>query len=518
MTLGTLTELSDSVGQINTSDNLTMFAGFQKAFVVNGAKLYVADFVNTRLEYNTFSEMPKWGDILQQQTSNAQMFVDHIDSTNKHIYGYTSTSGWDLTHNVDNKTSGTNSIFTTTTHPVSVSDARPFWYKWEVNPDYVRSALTISSGVMPAKAYLGCLYRGRCVLSGNPEQPYQWWTSRTTNPWDWLVVPNDSFSPFYGGVHVAGQTNDIITALAPYQDDYMIIGMSNQVAVLRGDPAAGGSCDLVTTTTGIFGANSWCFDNNKNFYFLGNNGIYRMAEGLGIPENLTQNTIPTLVKDLQLNASVHRVTMAYDRDMHGILIAKTTLSTGENQNYWYDLRTQGFFPETYPDTCGVYSSVFYDSLGASYRRLLVGCTDGYIRFFDTTSKNDVETANSTAIDSWVSVGPVKIAQNENSRGRVNSTTIVMGGDAAATETNQSDPITYELFAGNAAEDVISQVKADATPLITGTTTAGEGRKARIRVKARGNYIASRISNDIIDRGFALEKVVLEVVPAGKADI
>ena len=533
MTIGTLIPLTASIGTIDTTDNLTMFAGFQKCFVVNGAstyntdsptlpnRLWVADFVNTHITYATgLTYAPSPGEILQQTNGSdiAQMVVDYVSPDGKNIYGYTtSTTPFLITSAVTSiTTSPTSTMSPPSFAPSSApSDARPHWYAWE---SY--AATTAAGGVaayqgIPPKAYLGCLYRGRCVLSGNPQTPHQWYMSRQANPWDWAYLPLDSQSAVTGGDGTAGKCGDIITALAPYQDDYLIMGAASSIWVLRGDPAAGGSFDLMTDATGIFGANSWCWDSARNFYFLGNNGIYVIKPGTGgVPENLTQNCIPSLVKNLQLNASVHRVTLTFDKENMGIQIAKTTLSTGDNQNYWLDLRTGGFFPENYPQECGVYSSLFYDSIGTSYRKMVMGCTDGYIRFFDTASANDIGSTVSNPIDAYFTVGPQKMGKSEDDSGRLDSLTIVEGGDTS-TETTQSGPVTYSIFTGSSAEEVISQVKEDATPLYTGSVVTGGGRKARIRTKARGTYLAAKLENDALNQTFAIEKVVGVVLPAGR---
>ena len=451
------------------------------------------------------------------------MIVDFVTdaSGSAKIYGYTTTTakftasetitGTNLDAS-DASPAGTRTdVHAAVSFVATGSDARPFWYEWTA---YAQQAYY---GVLPTRAYLGCLYRGRCVLSGNPEVPHQWYMSRQANPWDWAYLPLDSQSAVTGGDGTAGKCGDIITALAPYQDDYLIFGAASSIWVLRGDAAAGGSFDLMTDATGIFGANSWCWDSAKNFYFLGNNGIYVIKPGTGgVPENLTQNCIPNFVKDLQLNASVHRVTLTFDKEGQGIQIAKTTLSTGDNQNYWLDLRTGGFFPENYPQECGVYSALFYDSIGTTYRKMVMGCTDGYIRQFDVTKANDVGSSVETAIDSHVTLGPMRLSGNDAIMSRLDGLTLTTGGDATATEASQSGPVNYEVFVGNAAEDVISQVKNDTEPLISGTVSAGEGRKAQIRTKARGVYSAVRLSNDTLGQTFAIEKVTGTINPAGRA--
>jgi hypothetical protein len=150
--------------------------------------------------------------------------------------------------------------------------------------------------------------------------------------------------------------------------------------------------------------------------------------------------------------------------------------------------------------------------------MVLGCTDGYLRFFDTSSANDVETNSSTAIDSYVSVGPQKLSGDDAVMSRLESLTITSGGSVTSPETTQSGPIKYEVFAGNSAEDVIDQIKGDVDATVSGTTSTGEGRKAQVRTKARGVYSAVRLSNDNLDETFAIEKVTGVVTQAGRAKI
>ena len=117
---------------------------------------------------------------------------------------------------------------------------------------------------MPNKAYLGCLYRGRCTLSGDPEHPYQWYMSRQGNPWDFAYIANDAGSPVKGGDSDAGEIGDIVRTLISYKDDYLIHGCATSCWFVAGDPAEGGSINELDLTVGMFGANSWCFDGEGN--------------------------------------------------------------------------------------------------------------------------------------------------------------------------------------------------------------------------------------------------------------
>jgi hypothetical protein len=138
---GTMTELTAASGTIDTTDQLVMFEGYQKVFVVNGANLYVADFINTQLTHSALATAHANGDLLTQATSNAQMIVDHTNTAKTATYGYVTSGMWNTTNSVTG--SGIGSAFT----PSAVT-AKPHWYAWTVYPGG-------ASGTMPTKAYLG---------------------------------------------------------------------------------------------------------------------------------------------------------------------------------------------------------------------------------------------------------------------------------------------------------------------------------------------------------------------------
>jgi hypothetical protein len=174
----------------------------------------------------------------------------------------------------------------------------------------------------------------------------------------------------------------------PYNDDYLIFGCSNSIWILAGDPAGGGSLDPMNETTGIMGRDAWCKDGDGNTYFVGTDGIYRIAKNLSSFENITMAKIPTIIEDLGLDADKQVITMGYDGRQHGVVISVTTREDGRNENFWYDLRTLGFFPEGYHASDALFSQFYYKADNAEYKRLMVGCSDGFIRTFDIAEKND----------------------------------------------------------------------------------------------------------------------------------
>ena len=520
MSAGTMTELSAANGDIDCTDQLNMYEAFQKVFVVNGANLKVADFINTKLSTadvrpnDVTNVAPIKGTILTGGTTTATMVVDYCDANNGAalIYGYV-TSG---TFNDDDEVvTGTNGSGTPTAVSFTLNAApvaNPHWYDWTVYP----TIGGVSFGTMPTKAYLGCLYRGRNVLAGSPNYPHQWYMSKTGDPWNWVYASTDPLTAAAGNNADAGETGDIIRALIPYKDDYLIFGCASTIWVLTGDPAMGGKVDEVDLTVGMFGANSWCFDGDGNLYFWGTAGIYKIPLGFRNVENLTEISLPDLVSDEDVNPTTHRITMGYDRKRHGILICITKLSDGSNSNYWYDIKLGGFFPESYPDECGPYSLFYYAANDNDYADLLVGCKDGYIRKFESAAAGkDDDTGGSTDPISSYAVWPIQhLTEDNDKEGRLTSLTIELAGGAAAGAFSDTDGVSYEIHVGDDAETVIEDIRDGATAFTSGTLS-GTGRKARIRTRVRGAYLGIKFLNSTASETWAVNRIFGTIIPAGK---
>jgi len=416
------------------------------------------------------------------------------------VYGYVTTGTFDTDGLIEG--SGSGSDFT----PTLVTDNDPpLWYDWTKYPG--------NSGSMPSTAYLGCLYRGRCVLSGNPDYPYQWYMSRQADPWDWYHVANDAQSPVAGQDAEAGLIGDIIRSLISWRDEYLIFGCANSIWVMRGDPADGGTLDCLDAAVGMFGSRSWCFDGVGNLYFLSKDSICRIPQGLGGVENLSGLVLPKLVQDAALDPTLYRVCMAYDRDKNGILITFTLLSDGSNECYWFDLKTNGFFRESYDSSCGPYSLFYYEANDDSLRRLLVGSTDGYMRNFDDSTKNDTTTNSTSTIDSYTTL-PIINAEDDDRNVKMSSLTVTVAGGAAEGAESDSDAVDVELYVGEDSETVLEAIEDGDTAWST-TTLTGPGRANRIRNRAKGHSIAVRLRNSTASQTWAVEKVSADIKQVGK---
>jgi len=508
---GSWTQLADSVGEIDTSSFLTMTEGYGKVFIANETNLKVADFQNTKIATSDVgSHPPDFGTVLTGGTSGAEMIVDYITSTTVDaactIYGKrTTTETFSSGETVTGTDDDSNSISFATS---AAETAPPHWYDWTVFGN------DSTFGVMPDTAFLVCMYRGRLVLSGNANYPNQWYMAKVGNPWNWVYSSTDPLTAVAGNNTDAGYVGDTVTALIPYGDDFLIFGCADSIHLLDGDPAFGGSLGEKADYTGVYGYYSWCKDAQYNLYFFGSNGIYKMEGGRSQPMNISELHLPNLISDWSPNQDTKRIKLAYDPDENGVLVSITTLADGTNLNYFYNLKLQGFYPETYPTACGIFSSFYYEATDSDSKGLLFGCNDGYIREFVSTAKDDDSGASDTAISSYVTWSISRMSEDVDKYGKLTSLTFELAGGAASGEFSDTDGVGYSLYNGDDAETILEDIIDGATAFASGTLS-GTGRKNRIRTRMRSTHLGLKLSNSTASETWAINRIAGDIKPAGR---
>ena len=517
MAAGDMVALAASAvaGQLDTTDQLMAFEAFQKLCVVNGANLKIADFSNSLVTYATaLTTAPRKGDTLTQATSGAKMLVDYVSEDKKNIYGYRLTAADVVFTTTAGQTVSSNNAGAATMDPASflpsaVTDRvdGPLWYDWKAHEH-----LTYD---LPDKAYIGCLYRGRAVLSGNPLEPYQWYMSRQGDIHDFDYAAGDAQTPVKGGNSNMGQIGDIVKALIPIKDDFLVFGCANNIYFAADDPAYGGTLNALDLTTGMYSQTAWCIDGFGMIWFWGTNGLYRTSVP-GTPECVSQIKLPDIVKDEDADPSTHRITLGFDKRNNGINVFITKLSDGTNSNYWYDLATEGFFPEEYPEECGVYSTAFYPATDTDNRGLVLGCKDGYMRVFDRDAKSDDIGGTDEAIDSYVTLAPIPLSQDSDNKGKFTAFNIMSAGGRSGGSQADSDDIYFKAYTGVTPEEIIEKIIADGIPRVGGTFTA-PGRRANNRrmQKITGAYLGIKLGNKTAAQSWSFEKFYGTVKPSGR---
>jgi len=507
---GTMSQLAASDGELDGVNlQCNIVSAFQKVFIANKSNLKVADFVNSKLTTSDIgSHPPDKGNVLTGGASGAKMTVDYITalSGSSSIYGNTTTTA---TFSSGETVTGTDDDGNSISFDLSADEATgPLWYNWTI---YGNDS---SYGSMPDKATLICNYRGRIVLSGNENNPHQWYMARQGNSWDFNYLALDAQAPVAGNNADAGEIGDVITALIPFKDDVLVFGCSNSVWYLAGDPAAGGAIDSLDTNTGIYGAQSWCIGPEDDLYFWGDNGLYRTI----LPDKpvcISKTPLPTLVTDESVNPNNYRITMGYDSIRNGILICITKIADGTNSNYFYDINTEGFFPESYPSTCGVYAIHTYNALNPNYKKLVLGCDDGYLRYFKDSAKSDDSGASDTAIDSYCTIG-IYAAAKDNKSGKVNSFEIIPGGGGSSGTMTDSDDISYKIYTALTGSKILEDIDAGNRAKVSGTVKGpGNRRNASKKQKIRDRYFAIYLYNNTSGEAWSFEKLLTSLAKKGR---
>jgi hypothetical protein len=333
------------------------------------------------------------------------------------------------------------------------------------------------------------LYRGRVVLSGLQEDPQNWFMSKTgaisgedpvDNPLRWNYTPAISTPTMAiaGNNSDAGLMGDVVTCLAPYNDDLMFMGGDHTLWVMRGDPAAGGLIDNISYQTGVVGPEAWTRDPEGNFYFFGAGALWRIDLGSTSPRPLSKGILDRTFG--AIDYATYRVRLLWDDVHKGVHMYFTPLNlpTTSPYHYYWDARTEGFWKDQYPAVVGPTACWLYDADLPSDRALLVGGFDSYIRQISATFTKDDD---GTAIASHVRYAP-----------------ILLGGDVANSRLSEivpvlaeaSDPVSIRVFAAPSAESVTEVT----TPQVSRVLHAG--RNPTLRQRVTGNALQIELRNAV----------------------
>ena len=357
----------------------------------------------------------------------------------------------------------------------------------------------VVAGITP---YIVANWRGRLCLSGDTKDPNNLYASRLGFPFDFeFSTLNNN-----GGLAEAafaldnadiGRNPDVITALIPFDDDRLIIGGSNSIRMLRGDPAAGGDNIRIANGIGVVGPNAWAEDRKGNIYFMSHDGLYIMNVAGGGVQGISDTVLDDVLRTIDINANF--VHLAYDQRNDGVFIFIYPLDGMTNGTHiFYDERQQGFWPDQYTVSIGPTAAASVVSDDPDERFVYLGGSDGYVRQFDSTSKND----DGTAINSYIEYSPQHVGGD-----------IVEGVliEQHAVMVNGSDGLTWTVRGAKTAENIVDDLPAST---ITGTlATAGFGRPIRSRLRAA--IMQLKLDNSNLSETWSVERWVFHVRAGGR---
>jgi|GEM_PF-3198197 len=360
-------------------------------------------------------------------------------------------------------------------------DSTASGYKYLNYANNTVTTWTPTAGALPvgtADTAIGCrimaLYRGRVVMSGLLEEPHNWFMSKSGDPFDWDYSPaaTSPVQAVAGNSSTVGELGDVVTGLFPFNDDIMVMGGVNSIWLMQGDPAAGGAIDNISRQIGIVGPDAGTWDSSGNFFFLGQNGLYRLAQGSNEPILISKGKLDKSLSEI--NTKTHRVWLAYDalwQGLHIFVIPQSEPGTAPLQYFW-DERNNSFWPDQYPTAHGPTCVHMFTADDPDQRGLLMGGFDGYIRQFQDTAKDDDGTLITSKV-TFPIINPGRVFASS----RIED--IWMQTDAS------SDPVTMSIYAG----DTVEQARAN--------QAAGTVRVRRSLVGGRNTPLRQRIAQNTL---------------------
>lgn len=280
-------------------------------------------------------------------------------------------------------------------------------------------------------------YRNRIVLSGLVADPQNWFMGAVGDPLDWDYAPATTSATMAvaGNNSNAGVVGDVVTCLAPYNDDVMVMGGDHTIWVMRGDPAARGQIDNVSYKTGIVGPRAFAWDDRGSIHFFGSGRHWIMSAGSNAPQAQSAGRMDRVwgALDLSGGSSGVGIQLVWDVLRRGLHIYATPNDTALTATHWFwDSRADAYWPIRYPAAMNPRSVWGFDASKADDTALLIGGSDGYVRYFDPLAKND----DGTAINSYVQFTPIS-----------NGSTDIVLDHADVVLDTETDSATFQVYTG-----------------------------------------------------------------------
>jgi hypothetical protein len=358
--------------------------------------------------------------------------------------------------------------------------------------DWATQVTGSGSGTLPSAARLIARYRGRLVLSGLVADPSNWFMSEVGDPLNWNYAPTTTtaIQAVAGNASEVGLVGDVVTALMTFSDDSMLIGGDQSIWQMSGDPAAGGSIDLVTDQIGV-AWNAWTQGPNGEIYFLGTDGVYVILPQ-SQPKLLTGNRLDELFDQIDLGRT--RAFLAWDYRRKGLMVTLAQSGVPQQTGYFWDSRADSWVTEQYPATMGPSYLYGYDSELPDDKAMLVGCKDGYIRKLNESATDD----DGTSMTSIVRYAPIPLTVGKKEG---------ILTDVECTLADGSGDVILKIFTGQTAEECAIAT----TPRVARTLTAG--RNAIARQKVRGRWAQVELSSTDTSI-WAVESMFVEMIKGG----
>ena len=330
--------------------------------------------------------------------------------------------------------------------------------------DPVTGVVEVVAGA-PTSQPLVCVYQERLVLAGEDHMFYMCAQADETD-WNFTVDKDNVGRAVAGYVGDGGKLGEVINSMVNYQDKALILGTTDSLWAVYGNPAGGGKKVCVSAFSGVVAPSAITVTPDGLVLFVTRRGIYSWRVGSEQePEPFSLERLPEALLDTDPTAV--DVQLIYDHKARGVHLFMTP-STGDGTHWWLDLVNKAFWEVSFGTT--THQPVCTGRLATSGDSgIMLGCQDGYLRYFANSAEDD----DGEDLESNLLLGPFHVPRMEGADGMV--------AEMVAAFAAGSGDVTWKLVMANSAETVVDLAEdmlagtESSDALASGTWLAGQNK-------------------------------------------
>jgi len=196
-------------------------------------------------------------------------------------------------------------------------------------------------GTVPTYCRLVQSWGDRLVLAGDTKNPMVIYMSRVGDARDWDYSAVDAGGAWANTGGEDGKIGEPITALIPHSKDCLLIGCTNSLYVLRGNPRIGGQKFQVSRTLGPLSQSAWCHGPKDETYIMTRDALGVIPPGCGeAPSPVSRIALPNALTSLGEDGWA---SLGYDVRFRGVHIYTS------KGHYFFDQQSGGFWPMSFEE-------------------------------------------------------------------------------------------------------------------------------------------------------------------------
>jgi hypothetical protein len=344
-------------------------------------------------------------------------------------------------------------------------------------------------GEVPENCGLIYARGGRIYMAGDASSPQVLYASAINDPYDWDYSAPDEGAA-WKSAGTTGHINKPIVALLEHGNGCFLVGHTDAITIIRGDPQIGGTgaIEQIDAFAGPVMQSAWCKTGNDDTVILTREELSIMRSGCGTPRvTLSRFKLPDELAAVD-PANGDTASVAYDGRWGGIFIF-VRRNNGEDYDYsqfYFDLAGEGFWPMEF-SVGEFHLGVTMEKVLSQTRGSVIALKNGGGRYFDTTSTESISSY------AWV---PIEIG-GPTVDGMLTRLTAVLAED--------SDPVDYDIYGGMSFHEAFNSSSRRSG------TWSRAGLNYSIHPRVGQNAIYVRLSGSGTDR-WSVDRLLGEFFP------